>query len=198
MEKLTAPSANATLASNAMANAARRKIVTFLAEKERTKDEIEEAAGVSLLDYHLLVLQQAGLTEIKAGKFNLTDFGKNFTVTTSTEKLAESKKTLFGTAPLHIIETRQLLPCIADNSKLRIIAWLEPALGGDLKLIMPLFPSASYSEKIDALKIKSGDHIITFYSTGKVTVSRITSAAEANEIIEYLEKKINEAIASAT
>jgi ArsR family metal-binding transcriptional regulator len=188
--------AEVKLVSNAMANATRRKIMAMLVEKERTKEEIENAAGAAMLDYHLQMLQQAGLAEIKKSMFTLTDFGKNFMETKSAEKLAESIKDLSGTKPLQIMEIRQLLPCIADESKFRIIARLKPALGGALKLMEPLFPRARYSEKIGALIIQSGNILITLYSTGNVTMTMIKSEAEAKEILENLKNTINKAIAS--
>ena len=58
--------ADVKLVSNAMANATRRKIMTMLVEKERTREEIEQAAGATMLDYHLQMLQQAGLAEPRA------------------------------------------------------------------------------------------------------------------------------------
>jgi len=44
--------ADVKLVSNAMANATRRKIMAMLVEKDRTREEIEKAAGASMLDYH--------------------------------------------------------------------------------------------------------------------------------------------------
>ena len=193
---MTSPSANVKLVSNAMANATRRKIMAMLVEKERTNVEIEKAVGAAMLDYHLQMLQQAGLAETKEGTFILTDFGKNFMETKSAEKPAESIKDLSGTKPLQIMEIRQLLPCIADESKFRIIARLEPALGGALKLVEPLFPRARYSERIGALIIQSGNILITFYSTGNVTMTMIKSETEAKEMLENLKNTINKAIAS--
>ncbi|MGV8174284.1 MAG: (Fe-S)-binding protein [Methanothrix sp.] len=187
--------AEVKLVSNAMANATRRKIMSMLVEKDRARDEIEEAAGASMLDYHLQMLQQAGLADMKDGMILLTDFGKNF-METKAEKPAEVKKELAGTKPLEVVEVRQLLPCIADSSKFRIIARLEPALGGALKLLEPLFPRARYSEKISALIIQKGNILITVYSTGNVTMTMIKSSEEARETLEDLKKTINEAIAS--
>jgi predicted transcriptional regulator len=63
--EMTSPSANVKLVSNAMANATRRKIMAMLVEKERTNVEIEKAVGATMLDYHLQMLQQAGLAETK-------------------------------------------------------------------------------------------------------------------------------------
>jgi DNA-binding transcriptional ArsR family regulator len=75
---MTGSPAEVKLVSNAMANATRRKIMAMLAEKERTKEEIEQAVGGSMLDYHLQMLGQAGLAEMREGRVGLTDFGKNF------------------------------------------------------------------------------------------------------------------------
>jgi len=185
--------ADVKLVSNAMANATRRKIMAMLVEKDRTREEIEQAAGGTMLDYHLQMLQQAGLIEIKDNAVVLTDFGKNF-MQTKTEKPAEAKKDLADTKPLEVVDLRQLLPCIADSSKFRIIARFQPPLGGALKLLEPLFPRARYSEKIGALIIQKGNILITIYSTGNVTMTMIKSEAEARETLEDLKKTINEAI----
>jgi ArsR family metal-binding transcriptional regulator len=176
-----------------MANATRRKIMAMLVEKERTREEVETAAGGSMLDYHLQMLQQAGLAETKEGRIVLTDFGKNF-MESKGEKPAEAKD-LAGTKPLQVVELRQLLPCIADASKFRIIARFEPPLGGALKLLEPLFPRARYSDKIGALIIQKGNILITIYATGNVTMTMIKSDEEARETLEDLKKTINEAIA---
>ena len=186
--------ADVKLVSNAMANAARRKIMAMLVEKERTRVEVEQAAGGSMLDYHLQMLQQAGLADINEGRIVLTDFGKNF-METNAKKPAEARKDLAGTRPLEVVQLRQLLPCIADSSRFRIIARFEPPLGGALKLLEPLFPRARYSEKIGALIIQKGNILITIYSTGNVTITMIKSEVEARETLEDLKKTINEAIA---
>jgi len=187
--------ADVKLVSNAMANATRRKIMAMLVEKERTKAEIEQAAGASMLAYHLQMLQQAGLAGIKDEVITLTDFGKNF-METKAEKPAQAKKDLSGTAPLQITEVRQLLPCIADVAKFRIIARLEPQLGGALKLLEPLFPRARYSERIGALIIQKGNVLITLYSNGNVTMTMISSEAAARAVLEGLKEPINKAITS--
>ena len=185
--------AEVKLVSNAMANATRRKIMAMLVEKERTREDIEQAAGGSMLDYHLQMLQQAGLADMKEGRIILTDFGKNF-METKAEKPAEAKKDLAGTRPLEVVQLRQLLPCIADSTRFRIIARFEPPLGGALKLLEPLFPRARYSDKIGALIIQKGNILITIYSTGNVTITMIKSEVEARETLEDLKKTINEAI----
>ena len=185
--------ADVKLVSNAMANATRRKIMAMLVEKERTRDEVEQAAGASMLDYHLQMLQQAGLAEDKEGRIVLTDFGKNF-MESKAEKPAEAIKDLAGTKPLQVVELRQLLPCIADTTKFRIIARVSPPLGGALKLLEPLFPRARYSEKIGALIIQKGNMLITIYGTGNITMTMIKSEQEAKDLLDELKKTINQAI----
>jgi ArsR family metal-binding transcriptional regulator len=181
------------LVSNAMANATRRKIMAMLVEKDRTHEEVGKAVGGSMLDYHLQMLQQAGLAEAKDGKIILTESGKNF-MESKAEKPTEAKKDLAGTKPLEITEIRQLLPCIADSSKFRVIARFSPPLGGSLKVLEPLFPRARYSERIGALIIQRGNILITIYSTGNVTMTMIGGEAEAKQIAEGLRNTINEAI----
>jgi ArsR family metal-binding transcriptional regulator len=187
--------ADVKLVSNAMANATRRKIMAMLVESDRTKEEIGKAIGQSMLDYHLQMLQQAGLIDIKEDNLTLTEFGKNFMASKS-EKPAEARKDLAGTPLVQVTEVRQLLPCIADASKFRIIARLEPSLGGSLKLLEPLFARARYSDKIGALIIQKGNILITLYSTGNVTMTMITGEDEAREILEGLKETINKAITS--
>ncbi|MCX6677892.1 MAG: ArsR family transcriptional regulator [Methanothrix sp.] len=186
--------ADVKLVSNAMANAARRKIMAMLVESNRTKEEVGKVIGQSMLDYHLQMLEQAGLIGIKEDALVLTDFGKSF-METKAEKPAEARKDLSGTPPLQITEVRQLLPCIADVSKFRIIARMEPNLGGALKLLEPLFPRGRYSDKIGALIIQKGNVLITLYSTGNVTMTMIGSEAEARAVLESLKETINKAIA---
>jgi DNA-binding transcriptional ArsR family regulator len=157
--------AEVKLVSNAMANATRRKIMAMLVEKDRTHEDVEKAVGGSMLDYHLQMLQQAGLAEAKDGTLVLTEFGKNF-LESKAEKPAEIKNDLADTKPLEITEIKQLLPCIADSSKFRVIAKFSPPLGGSLKVLEPLFTRARYSERIGALIIQRGNMLITIYSTG--------------------------------
>jgi ArsR family metal-binding transcriptional regulator len=185
--------ADVKLVSNAMANATRRKIMAMLVDGNRTIDEISKSVGPSMLDYHLQMLQQAGLAEIKDGNVGITDFGKNF-MESKSEKPAEAKKDLAGTKPIEIVEVRQLLPCIADTTKIRIIARVSPTLGGALKLLEPLFPRARYSEKIGALIIQKGNMLITIYGTGNITMTMIKSEQEAKDLLDDLKKTINEAI----
>ena len=108
------------MVSNAMANAPRREMMSFLADGEKTAEEIGEAVGKSMLDYHLKILEGAGLIETKEGKVKLCEFGKNF-MEEKSEKEPEKAIDLSNAKPVEIAEVRQLLPCIADSTKFRII-----------------------------------------------------------------------------
>jgi len=98
-----------------MANATRRKNHGHdNREQSNTRGNLE-VRRTTMLDYHLQMLQQAGLVDMKDGTVILTDFGKNF-MESKSEKPTETRKDLAGTKPIEIAEVRQLLPCIADTS----------------------------------------------------------------------------------
>lgn len=182
------------LVNNAMANATRRKIMNFLAEGARTAEEVGGAVGKAMLDYHLKLLQQASLIEVKEGTASLTEYGRNF-LEGKPEKGEEKGADLHQAKPVEIVEVKQLLPCIADSTKFRTIANMAPPLGGVLKTLEPLFPRGRYSERIGALITQKGEVITTIYGTGKVTMTMIKNEAEAKEMLESLKGTINEAIA---
>lgn len=182
------------LVNNAMANAIRRKIMNFLAEGDKNTEEIGGEVGKAMLDFHLKVLQQASLIELEDGNVRLSEYGKNFLkdkAEKSTEKIAE----LSQAKPVEITEIRQLLPCIADSSKFRVIANIAPPIGGALKVLEPIFPRGRYSDRINALIMQKGEVITTVYGNGKVTMTMIKSEGEAREALENLRSAINEAIA---
>jgi ArsR family metal-binding transcriptional regulator len=181
------------LVSNAMSNATRRNIMNLLSENARSKEDIGRALGQAMLDYHLQILQRAGLINIREEMLELTHFGKNL-LESKAEKSTEIKKDLSGTKPIEVVEVKQLLPCIADKSKYRVIARLEPPLGGALKVLEPLFPRARYSENLGILIIQRGNILITAYSTGNITMTMITGNDEAEQILEDFKEIINEAI----
>ena len=107
----------------------------------------------------------------------------------------EENADLSQAKPVEIAEFRQLLPCIADSSKFRVIANMAPAPGGILKVLEPLFPRGNYSDKKDSLITQKGEIITTIYSTGKISIRMIKSESEAREVLENLKSIINEAIA---
>ena len=182
------------LVNNAMSNATRRKIMNFLAEGDRNIEEIEGAVGKTMLDFHLKLLQQASLIEIEEKTIKISEYGRNF-LKGKEESSKEKTSDLSQAKPVEIVEVRQLLPCIADSSKFRVIANMAPSLGGALMIFEPLFPRGRYSDKINALIIQRGEVITTIYGTGKVTLTMIKSESEAKEALDNLRSTINEAIA---
>ncbi len=182
------------LVNNAMSNATRRKIMNFLSAGDKSTEEIGEEVGKTMLDFHLKLLQQASLIEIEEGTVKLSEYGKNF-LKEKEDKSANKTTNLSQAKPIEITEVRQLLPCIADPSKFRVIANMAPPLEGNLKVLEPLFPRGRYSDKIRALIMQKGEVITTVYGTGKVTMTMIKNKEEAREALDNLRSIINEAIA---
>lgn len=113
------------LVNNAMYNVTRRKVMNFLADGDKNTEEIDEAVGKAMLEFHIKVLQQASLIELKGDTVRLSEYGKNF-LKDKAEKDAEKIVDLSKVKPVEIVEVRQLLPCIADSSKFRVIANMTP------------------------------------------------------------------------
>ncbi len=181
------------LVNFAMANKARRKIINFLANGDRNIEEIEEIAGKKTLEFHLKILQDAGLIELEGRDVKLSEYGKNF-LKGKKESGTEEIKDLSQAKPVEIAEIRQLLPCIADSSKFRVIANMAPPLGGILKILEPIFPRGNYLDRKDSLIVKSGEIITTIYGSGKVSMRMVKNEDEAREELESLKNTINEAI----
>jgi len=181
------------LVNFAMANKARRKIINFLANCDRGIEEIEGITGKETLDFHLKILQEAGLIELKERNVKLSEFGKNF-LKGKKENATEEIKDLSQAKPVEIAEIRQLLPCIADSSKFRVIANMAPPLGGILKILEPIFPRGNYSDGKDSLIVKRGEIITTIFGSGKVSMRMVKNEDEAREELENLRNTINEAI----
>jgi ArsR family metal-binding transcriptional regulator len=182
------------LVNFAMANATRRKIINFLENGDRSTEEIGGIVGKATLDFHLKILQQASLIELEEETVKLSEYGRNF-LKSKKEKVAEEIVDFSQAKPVEIAEVRQLLPCIADSSKFRVIANMAPPPGGILKILEPLFPKGSYSDRTGGLITQKGEIITTIYGTGKVSIRMIKNESEAREVLESLRNIINEAIA---
>ncbi|AKB12686.1 MAG TPA: (Fe-S)-binding protein [Methanosarcina thermophila] len=181
------------LVNNAMSNVTRRKIMNFLSTGDKSTEEVGGEVGKSMLDFHLKLLQQASLIEMGEGTVKLSEYGRNF-LKEKEEKSMDKTADLSQVKSIDVTEVRQLLPCIADSSKFRVIANIAPPLGGTLKVFEPLFPRGKYSDKINALIIQKGEIITTIYGTGKVTMTMIKSEGEAKESLQNLKSTINDAI----
>jgi ArsR family metal-binding transcriptional regulator len=181
------------LVNFAMANATRRKIINFLANGDRNTEEIGGIVGKATLDFHLKILQEAGLIESEKRNVKLSEYGKNF-LKGKKENATEGIKDLSQAKPVEIVEIRQLLPCIADSSKFRVIANIAPPLGGILKILEPIFPRGNYSDRKDSLIVKRGEIITTIFGSEKVSMRMVKNEDEAREELENLRSIINDAI----
>lgn len=181
------------LVNFAMANKARRKIINFLENCDRGIEEIEGIIGKGTLEFHLKILQEAGLIELEEGNVRLSEYGKNF-LKGKKESVNEEIKDLSQAKPIEIAEIRQLLPCIADSSKFRVIANMAPPPGGILKILEPIFPRGNYSDAKDSLIIKKGEIITTIFGSGKISMRMVKNEDEAREELENMKSIINEAI----
>ncbi|MGB9928177.1 MAG: (Fe-S)-binding protein [Methanosarcina sp.] len=177
-----------------MANSIRRKIINSLADGEKNIEEIKRIVEGKTLDFHLKLLLQANLVELKEKKVKLSEYGKKF-LKNKTEKNEDKIPDLSEARPVEFAEIRQLLPCIADTSKFRAIANMEPPLGSVLKILEPIFPRANYLDTKKSLIIKKGEVITTVYGSGKVSVRMIRNENEAKMELERIKNIINETIA---
>lgn len=182
------------LVNNVMANVTRQKIMNFLSSGNKSIGEIGGEIGKTAFDFHLKLLQKANLIEIEEGTVKLSEYGKEF-LKDKEEKNGDKTEDLSQTKPIEIAEIRQLLHCIADSSKLRVIADLAPPPCGNLRLFAPLFPGSRYSDRINALMIQKEEVVTTIYGTGKVTMTMIKSESEAIKSLQDLKNTINQAIA---
>lgn len=182
------------LVDNAIANNTRQKIINFLVNGDKNIEEIRGATGKVTIDFHLKVLQEASLIELDEGTAKLSEYGRNF-LKGKTEKCTEKTAGFTQAKPVEISEVRQLLPCIVDPSKFRVIANMAPPLEKTLSFFEPLFPGGKYSDKANTLVIQEGEIITTIYGTGKVIMTMIKSEGEAIGVLENLKSTINEAIA---
>ena len=138
-------------------------------------------------------MQEAGLIELEERNVKLSEYGKNF-LKGKNENATEEIKDLSQAKPVEIAEIRQLLPCIADSSKFRVIANMTPPLGGILKILEPIFPRGNYSDIKDSLIVKRGEIITTIFGSGKVSMRMVKNEDEAREELENLRSIINDAI----
>jgi ArsR family metal-binding transcriptional regulator len=181
------------LVNFATANITRRKIIDILKNTDRNIEELKEIIGKPNLDFHIKILQQANLIMVERRTIKLSQYGRKF-LKDEMENYDENISDLSQAKPVEIVEIRQSLPCIADPSKLRVIANMAPPLGGILKILEPFFPRSRYLDRTRSLIIQKEEIIITIYSTGKVGMGMIKNENQAREVLENLRTIINEAI----
>ena len=87
-------------------------------------------------------------------------------------------------------EIKEILPCIADPNKFRIIGKIN--VREDFKKIMPyiayLIPNSSYNRKMGWITYKKGVRIITIHSDGFVAMTQTKDREEAMETLKEIER----------
>ncbi len=99
-----------------------------------------------------------------------------------------------GKTPMQIIEFSKLLTCLGDPSKFRMVARLHSAPGDLIEILEPLFEKAVYSQRMNALIIKIQSTMITIYASGIVTMTRLSNADQARELLNDVMGRINQSI----
>lgn len=90
------------------------------------------------------------------------------------------------------VEIAQILPCIADPAKIRVIAKADCELDEVLHYLDKLIPTALYSGKGGFLTYKRGLSIITLHASGEVAMTQIKDKDEAVVILNEIKERIND------
>jgi len=90
------------------------------------------------------------------------------------------------------VEIAQVMPCIADPAKIRVIAKADHRLEEVLPFLDKVIPTALYSEKAGFLTYKRGLSIITLHASGEIAMTQIADNEEAVKILNEIKDKIND------
>lgn len=93
--------------------------------------------------------------------------------------------------PMRITNFSNLLTCLGDPSKFRMVARLHPAPGELVETLGQQFEKAVYSRRMNAILIKIQSTIITIYASGIVTMTRQGNADQARELLNDVVDRIN-------
>ena len=93
---------------------------------------------------------------------------------------------------IYIMEIKEILPCIADPNKIRVIGKID-ADNQVMPYLARVIPNASYNEKNGWITFKKGPKIITIHRDGFVTMTQINDEQEALNILKEIEEKAKEA-----
>lgn len=89
------------------------------------------------------------------------------------------------------VEIKQVLPCIADVSKIRVVAELERDIREILPYLNAQVDGAIYIKETHTLTFSKNDTLITLYPR-EVKMAKVESRESAQEILAWLQKKINQ------
>jgi len=91
-------------------------------------------------------------------------------------------------------EVKRILPCIADSTKIRVIAEVDAPLERALPYLYLHFKNSKYLEPLGVLTFTTTrDEMVSAYSSGKVCVVKVESEGRAKEILGELLKLISKA-----
>ena len=90
------------------------------------------------------------------------------------------------------VEITQVMPCIADTAKIRVIAKADHRLEEVLPFLDRVIPTALYSGKAGFLTYKRGLSIITLHASGEIAMTQIADNEEAVKILNEIKDKIND------
>jgi len=90
------------------------------------------------------------------------------------------------------VEITQVMPCIADPAKIRVIAKADHRLEEVLPFLDRVIPTALYSGKAGFLTYKRGLSIITLHASGEIAMTQIADNEEAVKILNEIKDKIND------
>jgi len=100
-----------------------------------------------------------------------------------------------GTMPhtdlVRSVRIERILPCLADETKIRIIARTDRRLDEVLPYLYAVIPNSSYSEKGGFITYMKGPRLITIYNTGVITITKVKDEEEAAILLNEIKERIN-------
>lgn len=180
----------AVTVKNALANPRRRQIMAMLELGDTNPDKIIGEIGASIPDYHIDVLESAGLIEQRIDVIEMTKLAKGLANPGNGGSDGGRENSL--ARPIAITSFSHHLPCPGDQSRFRISARISPRPGNAIELLGQTFPNSLYSDRMKALVIPLRNTIVTLYSSGNLSMVMLKSEEEAWEILEDLTRIINQ------
>jgi len=89
------------------------------------------------------------------------------------------------------IEIRHREECLADPSRIKIVAQSDKNFEEILPYLATQFPNAIYSQEAGFVSYKEERRMVSIFSTGKVGITYLKDEEEAGKILEKIREKIN-------
>ncbi len=84
---------------------------------------------------------------------------------------------------MFVEKIEQVLPCIADPRRIRLIAHLDSP--PDLKELAETL-EARYSENLGVVLVRLGIREVNFFASGKVTIRMVNDIEEGNKLVNSI------------